>query len=60
MQLTINETVATAVNSSMSEDCFRCKTLSDVNTKKQSPKRLDEVFKMWDDLFMVMGLTLFS
>lgn len=53
MQLTINEIVATAVNSSIREDCLKCNTVNDVKTRKQSPNRLDEVLSMCVDLFMM-------
>lgn len=52
MQLTINDMVATAVNSSISDDCLKCKTERDVNTRKHNPNKLEEVLSMWVDLFI--------
>ena len=52
IQLTMKAMVATAVNSSISEDCFKCKTFNEVKTRKQSPSKLDEVFKMCEDLLI--------
>lgn len=54
MQLTIKDIVATAVNSSISEDCLKCKTESDVNTRKHNPSKLEEVLSMWVDLFIFL------
>ena len=44
--LVIKDTVAIAVNSSMSDVCFSLRTLSEVSTIKQRPRRLDEVFNI--------------
>ncbi len=44
--LTIKEMVAMAVNSSIRVVCFSFKIFNEVKTIKQSPKRLEDVFKI--------------
>ena len=44
--LIIKEIVAIAVNSSIIDICFNFKTLREVKTIKQIPKRFDEVFNI--------------
>jgi hypothetical protein len=50
IQLVINKNIAAVVNSSMIVLPEIFNSLSDVSTTKQSPRRLEDAFKMWGDL----------
>ena len=50
IQLIINKIVATIVNSSINVVCEKFKTLRDVKTTKQSPKRFEEALSICGDL----------
>ncbi len=50
----INNKAATPVNSSIKLTSLYFEILSDVKTTKQNPNKLDEVFRIWDDLLFFM------
>lgn len=52
--LVIKNMIAIAVSSSMIVASFSFITLSEVSTIKQKPRRLDDVFKMWGDLSVLL------
>ena len=53
-QLNINKMIATKVISSITVCCDFPNTFNDVRRRKQIPKRLDDVFRMWGDLSMLI------
>ena len=54
--LNIKITKQPPVISSIKEVSVRLKNLSDVKTKKQKPRKLDEVFNIWGDLFSLLSM----
>jgi len=53
MQLAIKNTIATAVSSSIKEPSLNSLTLSDVNTIKQKPSNVAEVFSICGEVLFL-------